>query len=160
ELLASLARVAPVLPLLLVSTYRVDDATRALNGLLAAVERQSATTSIKLGHLQLSEVDTLIQLSLDLDQSAPAGLLHLVCQFSEGNPYCIEEILRSMPPGEVAALRICAFPRASRNQWSAALPIWTSSRGRGSSSLKLCNYAFACWYAFSYSPRMTSPPPE
>jgi predicted ATPase len=102
ELLASLARVARSLRVLLLVTYRQEEKHPGLQRLLAGLERGRLATELVLAPLGLTDVETMIRLILDLRRPVRAELLHLVCRLTEGNPFFVEEILRSLP--EAAAV--------------------------------------------------------
>jgi len=97
ELLATLARDSPALPVLLLLTYRPEDAHPGLPRLLASLERERLATEFPLPPLGLGHVETMIRLILDLQRSVPAELLHVAYRLTEGNPFFVEEILRSLP---------------------------------------------------------------
>jgi DNA-binding NarL/FixJ family response regulator len=97
ELIASLARAVPSTPALMLLTYRPEEADAGLQRLLAAVERERLSTELPLTPLGLADVETMIGLILDLRRPVGAELLHLIHRLTEGNPFFVEEILRSLP---------------------------------------------------------------
>jgi DNA-binding CsgD family transcriptional regulator len=101
ELLASFARSTPSLPVLLVLTYRGEEAHPALQRLLAGLDRERLATELALAPLGLSEVEVMVRVIRDVRRPVPAELLHLVYRLTEGNPFFVEEILRSLPEGAV-----------------------------------------------------------
>jgi DNA-binding CsgD family transcriptional regulator/tetratricopeptide (TPR) repeat protein len=97
ELLASLARGVPTLPVLLLLTYRAEEAQPSLQRLLVGLERERLATDLVLSPLGLTEVDAMMRLILDLRRPVRAELLHLVYRLTEGNPFFVEEIVRLLP---------------------------------------------------------------
>ena len=96
ELVGSLARGVPGSPVLLLLTYRPEEADPGLERLLAALERERLSTELALTPLGLADVEALIGHILDLHRPVGAELLHLVYRLTEGNPFFVEEILRSI----------------------------------------------------------------
>lgn len=108
-------------PLLLVMSYRVEDAPTALVRLVAQWSRQGLTRRIALARLAPSETATLIA-ALGGDPARSAAL-HTE---SAGNPYFVSELLRAAPGDVPAALadllrtRLDALPETARQLLQAA----------------------------------------
>ena len=90
------------MPVLLLLTYRQEEKHPGLQRLLAGLERERLATELALAPLGLTDVETMIRLILDLRRPVRAELLHMVYRLTEGNPFFVEEILRSLP--EAAAV--------------------------------------------------------
>jgi predicted ATPase/DNA-binding CsgD family transcriptional regulator len=97
DLIGSLARGVSSTPSLMLLTYRPEEADAGLQRLLAALERERLSTELALTPLGLTEVETMIGLILDRRRPVGAELLHLIYRLTEGNPFFVEEILRSLP---------------------------------------------------------------
>jgi tetratricopeptide (TPR) repeat protein len=102
ELLATLARDVTALPVLLLLTYRDEDAHSGLQRWLAGLDRQRVE-EMTLQPLGLAAVETLLRMLLGLQRPVPAELLHFVYRLTEGNPFFVEEIARSLPAPATAA---------------------------------------------------------
>lgn len=108
-------------PLLLVLSYRVEDAPTALVRLVAQWSRQGLTHRIPLQRLAPGETATLVA-ALGGDP-ARSATLHAE---SAGNPYFVSELLRAAPGDVPAALadllrtRLDALPETARQLLQAA----------------------------------------
>ncbi len=96
EFLLHLARRARALPLLLLCTYRHDEVQAGLQHFLAGLDRERLATEIALPRLQPSEVDAMLRAIFGLERSITADFLHLLYELTEGNPFFIEETLKSL----------------------------------------------------------------
>jgi DNA-binding CsgD family transcriptional regulator len=81
---------------LLVLTYRSDERSPALDALLAALDRERLAAEISLRRLALAEVDGMLRAILGGDRSTRADVLHVIHQLSDGNPFFVEEVTRSI----------------------------------------------------------------
>ncbi len=96
ELVGSVARGVPSSPALMLLTYRPEEPDAGLQRLLGALERERLSTELALTPLGLADVETMIRHIHDLRRPVGAELLHLVFRLSEGNPFFVEELLRSL----------------------------------------------------------------
>jgi DNA-binding CsgD family transcriptional regulator len=96
ELLLYLARNCTHLPLLFVLTYRSDDVSPELRHCLAEFDREHLAQDCFLQRLTRTEVDAMLQAIFAMHQATPTGLLESMYTLTEGNPFFIEEILKSL----------------------------------------------------------------
>jgi serine/threonine protein kinase/tetratricopeptide (TPR) repeat protein len=78
------------LPLLILATYRSDEAGPDLRALLA----EPHVSTVLLGRLNEENVEEIVR-SMLAAPDAPASFLHFLSQTSEGNPFFVAEYLRS-----------------------------------------------------------------
>jgi DNA-binding CsgD family transcriptional regulator/tetratricopeptide (TPR) repeat protein len=84
------------LPLLLLLTYRNDEIRARLRHFLANLDRARLANEFTLDRLNEHDVDALIQSILALGQPVNPDFLGPVYTLSEGNPFFVEEILKSL----------------------------------------------------------------
>ncbi|HZP57717.1 MAG TPA: AAA family ATPase [Dehalococcoidia bacterium] len=96
EFIVRLARRVPSQPILLMLTYRSDETTPALDHCLAALDRARLSVEWALRPLSPAEVDTMIRAIFGLDQPVRGDFLHAIADLTEGNPFFIEEVLRTL----------------------------------------------------------------
>ncbi|HWO74009.1 MAG TPA: tetratricopeptide repeat protein, partial [Dehalococcoidia bacterium] len=95
EAILRLAReAAPGCMLLL--TYRDDERTASLDSLLAALDRERLGAEVSLRRLTLDEVDRMLKATLGSERSTRADILHVIHRLTGGNPFFVEEVLRSI----------------------------------------------------------------
>lgn len=95
EAIAHLA-IARVPGLLLLLTYRSDEVEPGLRSLLATIDRERLGVEVSLGRLAVREVDEMIRIALRRSQSTRAEILHSIFNLTDGNPFFVEEVLRSL----------------------------------------------------------------
>lgn len=83
-------------PVLLLLTYRSDEIQPALNQLLAALARMSFVQEYALTRLSRDEVDAMLRAIFNLSQSPRADFLDALYALTEGNPFFVEEVLKSL----------------------------------------------------------------
>ena len=96
ELLLYLARNCTHLPLLFVLTYRSDEVSPELRHSLAECDREHLAQDFSLQRLARAEVDAMLRAIFAMHQAAPTGLGESMYALTEGNPFFIEEILKSL----------------------------------------------------------------
>ena len=96
ELLLYLARGCRHLPILFVLTYRNDEVSPELRHCLAEFDREHLAQDFSLKRLDRVGVDAMLQAIFAMHQAAHAGLLESMYQLTEGNPFYIEEVLKSL----------------------------------------------------------------
>lgn len=98
EFLHHLARRGVAHPLLLVLTYRNDEVHPGLSNWLAQLDRErlAALREFVLAPLSRSEVDEMVRAIFDRPRLMPSETLDAVYELTEGNPFFIEEILKSL----------------------------------------------------------------
>jgi ATP/maltotriose-dependent transcriptional regulator MalT len=96
ELLLYLARNSTHLPILFVLTYRSDEGSAELRHCLAELDREHLAQEMSLQRLNRSEVDAMLEAIFAMHQPVPTGLLESLYRLTEGNPFFIEEVLKSL----------------------------------------------------------------
>ncbi len=106
EFLLYLARHCGRSPLLVLLTYRSDEIRPALSHWLAELDREHLAQEMALTHLTFDETDSMLRSIFDRERPAPAEWLDAIYTLTEGNPFFIEEILKSLiATGEVSLTR-------------------------------------------------------
>ncbi len=139
EFLHHLMRRCAGRPLMLVLTYRTDEPAPRLQHWLADIDRARLAQELILPPLTRDEVAQMLQAIFGLPRAARAELVEALSTLSQGNPFFVEEVLKSLvAAGEVfvaegvwtrkpmAALRIPRSVQDAVQQRSASL----SSEGR------------------------------
>ncbi|HYN87337.1 MAG TPA: AAA family ATPase [Ardenticatenaceae bacterium] len=96
EFLLHLARRTAHLPVLLLLTYRPSDASPSLTHFLARLDRERLATELTLAPLTFVDVDAMIRSIFSLQNPVRAEFLYAIYSLTEGNPFFIEEILKSL----------------------------------------------------------------
>ena len=96
ELLVYLARKCTHLPILFVLTYRSEEVSPELRHCLAALDREHLAQDFFLKRLTRDEVDAMLQAIFASHQAISTGLLESMYALTEGNPFFIEEMLKSL----------------------------------------------------------------
>ncbi|HET8843595.1 MAG TPA: AAA family ATPase [Ktedonobacteraceae bacterium] len=104
EFLHYLARRCASSPLLLFLTYRSDEISAGLRHFLAQRDREHLAREIALVQLTRNEIDTMVRAIFAFPRSARAELVDPIYALTEGNPFFVEEILKSLiASGEISA---------------------------------------------------------
>jgi tetratricopeptide (TPR) repeat protein len=96
EFLHYLARRSTAHPLMLLMTYRNDEIPPALKSWLAQLDRERLAQEFLLTNLSRNDVDAMLQAIFDLQRRVPSETLAALYGLTEGNPFFIEEILKSL----------------------------------------------------------------
>jgi DNA-binding CsgD family transcriptional regulator len=96
EFLHYLARRCSAYPLLLLLTYRSDEVRPDLRHFLAQLDRERLAHEISLAALTRDEVDGMLRAIFALPRSVRLELPDPIYALSEGNPFYVEEILKSL----------------------------------------------------------------
>lgn len=96
DFLLYLARHMSLYPILLLLTYRTEEVHSELARFLAALDRERLAPELLLSRLGNDDVGTMIRSILALPRPVDADVLTMISQLSEGNPFFIEEILKSL----------------------------------------------------------------
>jgi DNA-binding CsgD family transcriptional regulator/tetratricopeptide (TPR) repeat protein len=96
EFLFFLLRQAASLPVLLIATYRGDEVGPALRDFLLQLDRARLAHELALAPLAPAEVEAMIQRIFDLRRPIRAEFVHALYTLTEGNPFFIEELLKSL----------------------------------------------------------------
>lgn len=105
EFLLFLARRIASDPILLLLTYRSEEEHPALTRFLLELNRARISTELLLSHLSLTEVGNMLRATLTPERSVQVDLLEMVYALTEGTPFFIEEVLKSLvTTGELMAV--------------------------------------------------------
>ncbi len=96
EFLHYLARRCARHPLLIVLTYRYDEIHSELRHWLAQLDHERLAQEVFLTPLSCSEVEAMLQAIFDRKQTVPGETLDALYALTEGNPFFLEEILKSL----------------------------------------------------------------
>ena len=96
EFLHYLARRCPAHPLLVLLTYRSDEVRPSLRHFLAQLDRERLAQEISLSRLTRSGVEAMLRAIFALPRSVGLELSDPIYSLSEGNPFFVEEILKSL----------------------------------------------------------------
>ena len=96
ELLVYLARGCRHLPILFVLTYRNDEVSPELRHTLAEFDREHLAQDFSLQRFGRADVDAMLQAIFAMHQAVQTGLGESIYQLTEGNPFFIEEVLKSL----------------------------------------------------------------
>jgi DNA-binding NarL/FixJ family response regulator len=99
DFLQAFARRLAACPIVLLLSYRREEAPRALNHLLAQFDREHLAREITLDPLTRADVDAMLRAIFDLPRPVKAELLDLLHSRTEGNPFFIEEVLKALIAG-------------------------------------------------------------
>jgi len=83
-------------PILLVGTFRSDEVTPRLSHWLAQLERERLALELPLAPLNRDEVATMIRAIFALSRPVRPEMLDAVYRLTEGNPFFVEELLKSL----------------------------------------------------------------
>ena len=96
EFLLFLARHLASHPVLLLLTYRSEEDHPALLQFLAGLDRERLTAELALSHLTIDEVEVMIRSIFGLTRTVSADFVTAIYTATEGNPFFIEEMLKSL----------------------------------------------------------------
>lgn len=96
DLLLHLARRCRQMPLLLLVTYRSDEFHPRLRQWLTQIDRERLAQECSLEYLSRGDVAAMLHAMLELSQEVDADLLNTLYARSEGNPFFVEELLKSL----------------------------------------------------------------
>jgi DNA-binding CsgD family transcriptional regulator/predicted negative regulator of RcsB-dependent stress response len=96
EWLHYLARRCAAHPLLLLVTYRSEEVRSSLSHWLTQLDRERLTQEFLLARLSRSDLDTMLRAIFALPHSRQLELPDLLYTLTEGNPFFVEEILKSL----------------------------------------------------------------
>ncbi len=96
DLLVYLARKCTHLPILFALTHRSDEVSPELRHCLAVLDREHLAQDVFLRRLTPAEVDAMLQAIFAGQQVISTGLLESIYALTEGNPFFIEEMLKSL----------------------------------------------------------------
>ena len=96
EFLHYLARRCASHPFMLLLTYRSEEVHPVLQHLLAQLDRERLAGEYVLAHLTRSEVEAMLQAIFVEQRGIPDELRELLYTLTDGNPFFIEEVLKSL----------------------------------------------------------------
>jgi DNA-binding CsgD family transcriptional regulator len=96
EFLHYLARRCSASPILLLLTYRSDEVHSSLRHFLAQLDRERLAQEISLTRLTRDEVEAMLRAIFALQRSAHVELPDRIYAITEGNPFFVEEMLKSL----------------------------------------------------------------
>ena len=96
ELLPALARAAGAAPMGLLMTYRSDEVSPPLAHLLATLDRERLALELALDPLGEAEAGEMLRAIFALRRPPRADLRDAIYALTGGNPFFIEEVLRSL----------------------------------------------------------------
>jgi DNA-binding NarL/FixJ family response regulator len=96
EVLLALARHVPAQPMLVLLTYRSDEVRPELAAFLAALDRERLGAEIHVPRLSIGDVDAHIRTIFAMQRAVRAEFLGAIYAVTEGNPFFIEETLKSL----------------------------------------------------------------
>ncbi len=103
EFLLYLARRCTIHPILMIFTYRNDEVHLNLIHWLAQLERERLAQELALVRLSQNEVEAMLNAIFNKQYPIHRDLLDYLYTLTEGNPFFIEEILKSLiASGEIA----------------------------------------------------------
>jgi DNA-binding CsgD family transcriptional regulator len=86
-------------PIVLLLTFRTDEVNARLATLLAELDRSRVASEVRLSRLGRADVDAMVWATLGVDRSLPPLLLDAMFRLTDGNPFFVEEIVRSLVSG-------------------------------------------------------------
>ncbi len=99
EVIRGLARRAAECQLLLMLTYRVEEAPAAVQHVLADLERRRQAMEVDLSPLEPDDVDLFIRGTFGQAEPVRRDFLDAICTLTDGNPFFIEEVLGALVAG-------------------------------------------------------------
>jgi len=96
EWLHYLARRCAAYPLLLLVSYRSEEVGSTLSHWLTQLDRERLAQELLLVHLSRSDLDTMLRAIFALPHSRQLELPDRLYTLTEGNPFFVEEILKSL----------------------------------------------------------------
>jgi len=102
DFLLFLARQIASRPILLLLTYRSDELNTPLTRFLSELDREHLSVELALPALSRIQVDKMVGAIFELNRSVRSDFLEPIFALTEGNPFFIEEVLKSlMAVGEI-----------------------------------------------------------
>ena len=83
-------------PILVLMTYRREDVGSPLTRWLARLDREHLAHEIVIRPLGRADVEAMLQAIFQLDQPVRAEFLDPIVELTEGNPFFVEEVMKSL----------------------------------------------------------------
>lgn len=96
DALLHLARAVAAQPVLLLLTYRGDEIQPGLAHLLAELDRARLAAELRLGRLTPADIDAMVRAIFGVPRAIRADLLDAIVTLTDGNPFFVEETLKSL----------------------------------------------------------------
>jgi DNA-binding CsgD family transcriptional regulator len=96
DFLQLFVRRLPTQPILLLASYRQEEAPLPLTHLLAQFDRERLAREISLAPLTRPNVDLMLRAIFDLPHPVKTEFLDLLYPLTEGNPFFLEEVLKAL----------------------------------------------------------------
>src|SRR2546425_405991 len=96
EFLLYLSRYLKARPLLLLLTYRSEEVSPLLHRFLATLNRERAAGEFSLANLTVDEVQVMVRTIFQLKRPVRRDFLEALYHLTEGNPFFVEEVLKSL----------------------------------------------------------------
>lgn len=113
DLLHFFARRIIALPILIVATYRTDELSPRISQHLGELNRERGVDEIRLAPLTRQDVEQMVRAIFKSGQSNTAQWLDVLMPLTGGNPFFIEEILKSIQEsGALSAPDSIHIPRS------------------------------------------------
>ena len=96
EFLLHLTRHIATQRVLLLMSYRNEEVSASLTHLLAELDRERLAHEFVLSRLTVEEVRAMLRATLHLPRSPRAEFLQRIYSLTEGNPFFVEEVLKSL----------------------------------------------------------------
>src|SRR2546429_4356254 len=96
EFLLYLSRYLKARPLLLLLTYRSEEVSPLLHRFLTTLNRERAAVEFSLVNLTVDEVQAMVRTIFRLKKPVRRDFLAMLYQLTEGNPFFVEEVLKSL----------------------------------------------------------------
>jgi len=104
EVVLALARRTVSLPMLLLLTYRSDEISAELGSFLAALDRERLAIDMPLQRLSPGDVAAMNGAIFNMLRPPPAAFVDALYAITEGNPFFVEEMLKSLTATGTLAL--------------------------------------------------------
>jgi tetratricopeptide (TPR) repeat protein len=96
DVVLHLARYLAAMPSLLLLTYRNEEINPGLRHMLAMLDRERLGSEMALTPLEPSDVDAMLRAIFDQPQPIRPEFLRAIYDLTDGNPFFIEEVIRSL----------------------------------------------------------------
>ena len=96
EFLFSLIRRCSQQPIFFLFTYRNDEVQPALRHFLTQLNRERLSQEFSLSHLSRDNISSMVQMIFALPRPVQADTLDAIYTLTEGNPFFVEETLKSL----------------------------------------------------------------
>lgn len=96
QFLLYFARQIATQPFLLIATYRSGEVHPTLGHFLAELDRERRAIELALAPLTVAEIDAMLRAIFGLHRPVQRDFLQAIAALTDGNPFFIEEILKSL----------------------------------------------------------------